>query len=79
MTGTEIVNEIVGIITSGITNFATGLGSGIQAFAKALAFEGEGEAQKLSVYFILVLVFAGVALTIGLTTRIFMWLSSLGN
>ena len=34
MTGVEIVNEIVGIITSGITNFATGLGSGIQAFAK---------------------------------------------
>lgn len=79
MNGTQIVSQIVGIITSGITSFAQGLGSGIQAFAKALAFEGEGENQKLSVYFILVLVFAGVALTIGLTTRIFTWLSSLGN
>lgn len=79
MNGTEIVSQIVGIITSGITSFAQGLGSGIQAFAKALAFEGEGENQKLSVYFILTLVFAAVALCIGLTTRIFVWLSSLGK
>ena len=79
MTPAEIVQEIVEILVAGITQLGSGIGSGIQSFATALAFQGTGENQTLSVYFILVLVFAGIALAVGLTTRIFTWLSSLGN
>lgn len=79
MTPVEIVQEICGILVAGISQLAQGIGSGVQAFATALAFTGTGENQTLSIYFILVLVFAGVALAIGLTTRIFTWLSNLGN
>lgn len=79
MTGTEIVTEIVDILVSGITQLGTGIGTGVANFAQSLAFTGTGENQELSVYFVLVIVFAGVALAIGLTTLIFNWLSSLGN
>ena len=79
MTPTQVVTDIVGILTAGISNFATALGGGIMSFARALAFEGTGENEKLSVYFILVLTFAAIALVIGLTQKIFAWLTSLGN
>lgn len=79
MTGAEIVTEIVEILVSGLTSLGTGIGSGVANFASALAFTGTGDNQTLSVYFILVIVFAGVSLAIGLTTLIFNWLSSLGN
>lgn len=79
MAGTAIVSEIVSILVSGLTQLGTGIGSGIANFATALAFTGTGENQTLSVYFVLVIVFAGVSLAIGLTTLIFNWLSSLGS
>lgn len=79
MTGAQIVTQIVEILVAGITQLGTGIGSGIGNFAQALAFTGTGSEQTLSVYFVLVLVFAGVALAIGLTTKIFNWLSNLGN
>lgn len=79
MTGANIVAEIVNILVSGLTSLGTGIGSGIANFASSLAFQGTGDQQTLSVYFVLVLVFAGVSLAIGLTTKIFNWLSSLGN
>ena len=79
MTPAEIVSEIVTILTSGITTFAQALGGGISQFAQSLAFTGTGENQTLSIYFVLVLVFAGVSLVISLTRRIFDWLSTLGG
>lgn len=79
MTGVEIVQEIVEILVSGITQLGQGLGEGISSFVTALAFTGTGENQQLSVYFIMVCVFGGIALAVGLTTKIFNWLSNLGN
>lgn len=78
MTAVEIVQEIVNILVAGLTQLGAGIGSGISSFATSLAFTGTGENQELSVFFVLVLVFAGVSLAIALTTRIFMWLESLG-
>ena len=75
----NIVTDIVGILTQGLTAMGTAIGGGISNFAQALAFTGTGNDQTMSVYFTLVLAFAGVSLAIGLTTRVFLWLSSLGN
>lgn len=83
MTGIAIVEQIVGILVAGLTNLGTGLGQGIMNFVNSLAFtttgEGSSAVTQLSVYFVLVVAFAGVALAIGLTTKIFNWLSNLGN
>lgn len=76
MTGTEVVSEIVQILVSGITQFGAGLASGIGSFVNSLAYTADG---KLSVYFITVLAFAAVGICTGITTRIFTWLTSLGN
>ncbi len=79
MTGSEIVSQIVEILTSGIVSLGKSIGSGISEAVKAMAFTTNGDTQQLSVYFILVLVFAGVALAIGLTRMVYQWLTSLGN
>lgn len=78
MQGTTIVTEIVQILVAGITQLGSGIGTGISQFAQSLAFTGTGENQTLSVFFVLVIVFAGVSLAIGLTRLIFGWLESLG-
>lgn len=79
MTGTAIVQEIVSILVSGLKSFATGIGGGIQSMVNGMFFTTTGDTTTLSVYAILVLCFAGVALTIGLSRLIFNWLGSLGN
>lgn len=79
MAGTAIVDAIVNILVEGLTGLGTGIGAGISNFVSALAFTGTGNDQALSVYFIMVVVFAAIALAVGLTTRIFNWLSSLGG
>lgn len=79
MSGTDIVQQIVGILVSGITQLGSGLGTGINNFVTSLAFTGTGSGQQLSVYFVMVCVFGGIALAVGLTTKIFNWLQNLGN
>lgn len=79
MTPAEIVSDIVQILVAGITQLGTGIASGVNSFVTALAFTGTGESQTLSMYFVLIIVFAGVALAVALTTKIFNWLSNLGN
>lgn len=79
MTPVEIVRAIVDILVSGITEFATGIGSGISSAVRSMFFETNGDSQTLSVYAVMVLVFAGTSLCIGLTRLIFNWLGSLGN
>lgn len=79
MTGLQIVDAIVSILVEGLISLGTGIGQGVANAVQALAFTGTGENQQLSVFFIMVVVFAGVALAIGLTTRVFTWLESLGN
>lgn len=82
MNGVEIVQDIVEILVAGITELGAGIGSGISEFAQALAFtttgEGSNATTTLSVFFVLVIVFAGVSLAIGLTRLVFGWLESLG-
>lgn len=83
MDGANIVTEIVEILVAGITQLGTGIGSGVANFVQSLAFTttgtGENAVTSMSVFFVLIVVFAGVALAIGLTTKLFNWLSSLGN
>ena len=79
MTPEQIVQQIVSIFTSGFTGLGAGIGAGISSTTSALAFTGTGETQALSIFFIMVCVFAAIAICIGLTTRIFTWLSTLGN
>lgn len=83
MTGIQVVDAIVDILVEGLVKLGTGIGSGVANAVQALAFttvgEGANATTELSVFFIMVCVFGAIALAVGLTTRIFTWLESLGN
>ena len=82
MSGVEIVQSIVTILVSGLKEMAQGIGEGISELAQALFFTEttvEGVVtQELSIFGTLIVVFAGIALAIGLSRLIFHWLTSLG-
>lgn len=73
---TALLTEIIQLLFGGLTGAATALGGGANTFVTSLFV---GENNTLAVYGGLVVIFAGVALAIGFTTRIFTWLTSLGN
>lgn len=76
-----VLQEFVEILVSGIVSLAEGIAGGVVAMAKALFLEtGEGGAVTgLSVFGGIVAIFAGLALAISITTRVYTWVTSLGN
>ena len=72
--------EIISLLTGGITGIASGIGSGLTALVKNIFLEeGSGGAMTLSVFGGLIIVFAGVALAVGLSRWVVNWVTSLGN
>lgn len=76
---TSILNEIISLLTGGLTGIATGIGEGLQNLVTSIFLEGTGETQTLSVFGGIVIVFAGVALAVGLSRWVVSFLTSLGN
>ena len=73
---TEFVNLLVGAIES----LGTGIASGVVNMAKALFLvESQGNITGLSIFGGLVAIFAGIALAVGITTRVYLWVTSLGK
>lgn len=79
MSGTAIVTEIIEILTAGITGIATGIGSGLKSLVDNIFFTTSGETTTMSTFGIMVCVFAGISLAIGLSRLIVRWLSTLGG
>jgi hypothetical protein len=79
LSGTELVTQIVQIIVSGITEMGKGIGSGISGAVQAMAFTTSGETTTMSVWFIVVLAFAGISLAVGLTRLVYTFLTTLGK
>lgn len=79
-----VLQEFVNILVGGISSLAQGIASGIVEMAKALFLEytesqGVVTVTGLSIFGGLVAIFAGLALAIGITTRVYTWVTSLGN
>lgn len=74
---TEVLTQIIQILVSGIQGIATGVGSGLQTLAVSIFLVPGGTA--LSVFGGLVVVFAGIALAIGLCRWFMNFVTSLGN
>ena len=79
MDGTAIVAEIIEILTAGITGIATGIGSGLKALVDNIFFTTAEGGATMSTFGIMICVFAGISLAIGLSRLIVRWLSSLGG
>lgn len=79
MTGVNILTEIITILVGGITGIAEGIGQGVSTLVQNIFFTTTGDTQAMSVFAILVCVFAGISLAIGLSRLLVRWLSSLGG
>lgn len=77
----EVLKEFVTILVAGIKDLASGIAGGVVDMAKALFLDstGSGGALKLSVFGGIIAIFAGIALAIGITTKVYMWVTSLGK
>lgn len=76
-----ILQEICEILVGGITNVASGIGTGLQSLVTNIFLTGQGTTESpyaLSTFGIVIVVFAGVSLALGLSRLVYMWLMSLG-
>lgn len=76
-----ILTEIINLLIGGITGIASGIGSGLsELVSNIFLVVGEtGTIEGMSVFGGLIVVFAGVALAIGLSRWVVNWVTSLGN
>lgn len=83
MTGVQTVQAIIEIMVSGLSGIATGIGGGIKDMISALFYDtvgtGSDATTSLSTFAILVVSFAAIALAIGLSKRLFGFLTSFGK
>lgn len=80
------LQEFVNILVSGIVDLAQGIAGGVVAMAKALFLDISVDSTThvetvtgLSIFGGIVAIFAGLALAISITTRVYTWVTSLGN
>lgn len=77
----QVLQSFVSIMVSAITDLATGVAGGIVAMAKALFLEvsEQGAVTGLSIFGGICAIFAGISLAVGITTRVYLWVTSLGH
>lgn len=74
-----ILQEMITLLTGGITGIAEGVGSGLQALATNMFLDTtQPESPTLSAFGGLVVIFGGVSLAIGLCRLVFHFITSLG-
>lgn len=74
-----LLTEIVQILVSGFSQFATGIGTGLNDYIKAIMLGGGENGQSLGTFGTIIIVFAGLALTIGLSRWVLNVVTSLGK
>lgn len=76
-----VLQEFVNILVGGIQSLATGIASGVVAMAKALFLEvdTQGAVTGLSMFGGICAIFAGLALAVGITSKVYTWVTTLGN
>lgn len=82
MTGVQIMQSIIEILVGGISGVATGIGQGLSTLAQSVFLQttgtGESAVTSLSTFGVLVVVFAGISLAIGLSRWVVNFVASLG-
>ena len=79
MDGTAIVLAIIDIMVAGLTGIGQGIGEALSAMVTAIMFTGDGETQALSVFAVVLFVFAALSLGFSLTRWVLNFVTSIGN
>ena len=76
----EVLGEFVQILVGGIKDLAAGIAGGVVDMAKALFLDtSTANTVKLSMFGGIIAIFAGIALAVGITTKVYLWVTSLGK
>lgn len=78
----QILTAIIEILVGGITGIASGIGSGLSTLVTQIFVTGAGTTESphtLSVFGTVIVVFAAIALAIGLCRLVVHWISTLGG
>ena len=82
MTGVEMMKAIIEILVGGITEMAKGFGGGLSTLAQSIFLQTTGEGASattsLSTFGVLIVVFAGISLAVGLSRWVVNFVASLG-
>lgn len=78
MDGLAIMQDIIGILVGGISEVAEGIGGGLSTLAQSIFLTTTGETTTLSAFGVLIVVFAGISLALGLCRLVYQFLTSLG-
>lgn len=82
MSGVQIMQAIIEILVGGITEVAKGIGGGLSTLAQSVFLtttgEGASATTTLSTFGVLIVVFAGISLAIGLSRWVVNFVASLG-
>ena len=78
---TAVLTEFVNILVGGIVDLAKGIANGVAEMASALFLKTseQGAVTGLSTFGGIVAIFAGLALAVGITTKVYLWVTSLGK
>ena len=75
---TSVLSSFIQIMVGGISDIASGVGSGLSTLAQNIFLTGTGESQALSVFGGVIALMAGISLAIGLSRWVVSYLTSLG-
>lgn len=82
MSGVQIMQAIIEILVGGISQVAQGIGQGLSTLAQSVFLQTTGTGSEatttLSTFGVLIVVFAGISLAIGLSRWVVNFVASLG-
>lgn len=82
MSGLQIMQAVIEILVGGITQVAQGIGEGLSTLAQSIFLQttgtGSDAVTTLSTFGVLIVVFAGISLAIGLSRWVVNFVASLG-
>ena len=82
MSASAIMTEIIQLLVGGLKEMATGIGEGLSSLAKSIFLQttttGDTSTTSLSVFGILIVIFAGISLAVGLSRWVVNFVASLG-
>lgn len=82
MNGVELMKSIIQILVGGLTEMAQGIGGGLSSLAQSIFLTttgtGETATTTLSTFGVLIVVFAGISLAVGLSRWVVNFVASLG-
>ena len=76
------LSQFVDILVGGIVDLAEGIATGVSTMAQNLFLEVDSTTHAvtgLSTFGGIVAIFAGLALAVGITSRVYLWITSLGK